>query len=75
MTEVGILGALQFVRKKGMYETDNALFIDDDLDPGRVRSIVNSFSKSRQDMLDELEDNHICIVCGAIYKFYQDQSR
>ena len=75
MTEVGVLGALQFVRAKGMDETDSALFIDVDLDPGRVRSIVNSFSKSRQDMLDELEDNHICIVCGAIYKFYHDQAR
>ena len=69
VTETGILGALQYLRAHGMDETDAALFIDKDLDPGRVRSIVNSFNKSKRVMLDELEDSHVCLVCGAVFKY------
>ena len=45
VTENGVLGALQFIHATGLHERDPALFIDKDLDAGRVRSLVSSFSR------------------------------
>mgnify|MGYP000008487609 FL=1 len=74
VTHAGILGALQFLRRKAMDETDQFLFISNDIDPGMVRHVVNSFSLSKRDMVDVLEDTHVCITCRAVLEYYKKRS-
>ena len=71
----GVRGALQYIRAFGLLEDDTSLFINPDLDRGRVRELINAFARTDSHLFDVLEDSNVHFVCRAVYQYYHEKTR